>query len=53
MTVSIGAFSMLLPEDVALGIGRVVIWFFAALNDALALFMWFHALRGLLRRRAP
>lgn len=52
-TISIGPFSMLLPKDIARSIGRVVIWFFAALNDALALFMWFHALRGLLRRRAP
>ena len=52
-TVSIGPFSMLLPKDIARSVGRVLIWFFAALNDALALFMWFYALRGLLRRQAP
>lgn len=52
-TVSIGPFSMLLPRNIARSIGQVVIWFFAALNDALALFMWFHTLRGLFRRQAP
>jgi hypothetical protein len=50
-TVSIGPFSLLLPRNVARSIGHVMIWFFAALNDALAVFLWFQALRGLLRRR--
>ena len=53
MTVSIGPFSMLLPRNIARSIGHVVIWFFAALNDAIALFVWWYVLRGIIRRRAP
>ena len=53
MTVSIGPFSMLLPKNIQRSMGHVVLWFFAALNDALALFMWVYTLRGLFRRRAP
>ena len=52
-TISIGPFSMLLPKNIARSIGHVVLWFFAALNGALALFMWFRTLRGLFRRQTP
>jgi len=53
MTVSIGPFSMLLPKNIQRSMGHVVLWFFAALNDALAVFMCVYTLRGLFRRRAP
>ena len=52
-TVSIGPFSLLLPAGFARGVDRVVIIFFALLTDAIALVVWYAALRPLVRRRAP
>ena len=52
-TISIGPVSMLLPRGISLGIERVIIWFFALLNDGIAVVMWWSALRALVQRRAP
>ena len=51
--VSFGPFSLLLPAGVARGFERVMIWFFAALTDSIALAAWLYALRTLVRRHAP
>lgn len=52
-TVSLGPFSMVLPPGLARGLDRVMIWFFALLMDAIALFAWYRVLRWIVRRRAP
>ena len=52
-TISIGPFSLLLPSGIARGIERAIIWFFALVLDAIALFAWYQTARWLLRRRAP
>ena len=48
---SIGPVSFLLPREIARGVGRVLIWAFALLTDAIALGAWVVALRALVRRR--
>lgn len=44
---------MVLPPCLARGLDRVMIWFFALLMDAIALFAWYRGLRWIVRRRAP
>lgn len=52
-TVSIGPFSLLLPAGLARGFERVMIWFFAALADAIAVLAWFMILKSFVRRPPP
>ena len=50
VTVSAGPVALLAPAAAARGLRWTMLWFFAALNDALAAGAWIYYLRALVRR---